>query len=148
MSRGPTWPFGTYELVSFNGQSLPAELSDGRMLNSGELTLSEGVLTGQLHRREGVGFSLSFSYPTGRYVREEARSWHGGVSARQNLVEGSRVPLGFEVVGFYSGANSWVYSGFDEFPLDWADPRVASGTLFGNELRMGDGEKLLVFMRR
>ena len=58
------------------------------------------------------------------------------------------MPLEFEVIGFYSGANSWVFRGFDEFPLEWGSREYASGTLFGNELRVGDGEKTLVFMRR
>ena len=40
-ARGPMWPMGTYELISFHGQDLPAELPDGRTPNSGSCTLSE-----------------------------------------------------------------------------------------------------------
>jgi hypothetical protein len=142
-----SWPLGTYELVSFNGQSLPVELSDGRILSSGSLTMFEGIRGAWgLSRSPGVEFGMILNYPVpfGRFVLRP----RGTVWAEQDPVEGARNPLHFEALGRGDVDGSYVFRGFDRFPLEWGNREYASGTLFGNELRVGAGEKFLVFMRR
>jgi len=140
-ARGPVWPLGTYELASFNGQDFPAELPDGRTLLGGSCTLSKRTVVGTHSpiRDPSVRFRMGFRFPEAR--RRYSRQ--GSVWIGEGPVEGARIPLQFVAsVGMDWG------SGFDEFPLEWAHREEATGTLFGNELRVGDGDKFIVFMRR
>ncbi len=142
-----SWALGRYELVSFNGQSLPVELSEGRTLSGGYL-----ILRGE---EEGVGpvsFEINFADPDPKWWRSYYHSGYlsvrGSVWADQEPVEGVRNHLRFEAKVDRGEDYVWWFHLFDEFPLEWAGPKFASGTLFGNELRVGHGEKLLVFMKR
>jgi hypothetical protein len=143
-----SWALGRYELVSFNGQSLPVELSKGRILSGGYLVMAAG--------RDGlgpVGFEMHFSDPTpapwwSGYGVSRSVSVVGSVWAFQEPVKGAQNLLHFDAKTRMVDYEASMFRGFDEWPLGWADPYMASGTLFGNELRVGDGENLLVFMKR
>ncbi len=143
-----SWALGRYELVSFNGQSLPVEFSEGRILSSGYLAMAAG--------EDGlgpVGFRMHFSDPSpspwwrGRGVSRSV-SVVGSVWAYQEPAEGTQNLLHFDAKTRRVDEEAFVFRGFDEWPLGWANRHLASATLFGPELRVGDGEKFLVFMKR
>jgi hypothetical protein len=139
---------GTYKLVSFHGQDLPVEFSNGATLEGGSIRLFQRRLRPGYAApvSDVVVFQMRFDCPE---MRQRFYFFHrdGYVWVEEEPSEGPRTSLLFEArAGMDSegGRNA----GFDEFPLRWSHPEEAQGTLFGNELRVGDGEKYLVFMRR
>jgi hypothetical protein len=135
------WALGRYELISFNGNGLPVELSDGRILSGGELVMqAEGGEEGP------VSFSLRFEYPRSRWL-QSFRGFTGTVWAETEPVEGNRNILHFEAKS-REILDGWVFRGFDEFPLEWGSPYFAIGTLLGDQLQIGDGVRSLIFKKR
>jgi hypothetical protein len=90
---------------------------------------------------------MSFDYPVpyGRF----RLSVGGIVWAEKEPVEGAGSHMNFETKGSYpTPTSAWIFKGFDEFPLEWASPYYASGTLLGEQLQVGDGEEFLTFVKR
>jgi hypothetical protein len=134
---GPAWPLGYYELVSFNGQTLPVELPNGEILRGGHCALLES-------RYGEMRFRVSFGYGgKPRVPRDLApRVLDGRVVIRLDAARGARKPVRFVIEGrgeFEDGELGGVKT--------YAVEEEASGTLFGNELSLGTGEESVVFMR-